>query len=986
MQQYREVKERHQDALVLFRVGDFFELFESDAETACRVLGLTLTSRDKAIPMAGFPHHALDAHVTRLVQGGYRVAVCDQVEDPASAQGLMRREVVRVLTPGTAMDDDLLDPRRPNHLVVVWPEGERVGLAWADLSTGLFQAADVDWLRLPDELGRIGPVECLHPEDASTRLLEVLRAVPGMLLLSRPAWNFEAATSRAALFHHFRVLTPAGFGFDERQPCLNSAGALLLYLQETCKANLAHLRRPKPYRPEGHLILDEVTRRSLELVRTMREGNREGSLLSFLDRTVTAMGARLFQESLLAPLTDRAAIEARLDAVAEFVEGHALRQDLRQRLDQVADLHRLSARAVAGRASPRDLAAVARTLRLLPELRGKLSAARAGLLRELERHLDSCQELSKLLDSALTEDPPAQLQEGGVIRKGHDAGLDGLRESARAGKEWLTRFQAEESARTGISSLKVVFTQTFGYCIEVSNSHARKVPGHYQRKQTLKNAERYVVPELKAQEEQVLAAEEQMRQREQELFVALRDKVGSQAGRLQRAGDVLARLDVLTALAELASVRGYCRPELCDEPLLEIKDGRHPVLDQSLPTGTVVPNDVLLGPDQGRLWLITGPNLSGKCVRGDTLVFTDRGLLPIKALMPEKAGVHEFIPLSCGVQGREGPARASHFYNGGQSPTLRVTTRLGFSLEGTPEHRLWVRHSDGREDWKRLADLDVGDRVVLEPNSDLWGSEVALKRDVPNLHGNTIQYKLPAALSPDLAYLLGVLLGDGTLTYENYVCFTNSDPWLVQEFQRIVREQFDCPVRVVGERGDYRICSKQIRMFLAANGLGYQNAVSKEIPGCIRCAPRDLVVAFLRGLFDTDGTVTRLGNVGYSTSSPRLAEEVQLLLLNLGIVASRRLKRTKSNPSYVLSINGEDALRYHERIGFGLPRKRARATLLSRAAPNPQVRPPPLDQSAQTGPGPNRVQAGQASGAEARQGDQLHFLHLHPQRAQYFLR
>jgi DNA mismatch repair protein MutS len=613
MQQYREVKERHPQALVLFRVGDFFELFDADAETASRVLGLTLTSRDKTIPMAGFPHHALDAHARKLVQAGYCVAVCDQVEDQAAAQGLVRREVVRVLTPGTVTEEELLDPRRANHLVAVWPQGDRVGLAWADLSTGDFQAADVAWERLGDELGRLAPAECLHPEDAAARLPELLRsAAAGAAHTARPGWTFEPATARAALFRNYKVLTPAGFGFDERQPCLSAAGALLLYLQETCKASLSHLRRPRPYRPEGHLILDEVTRRSLELTRTLREGGREGSLLSFLDRTVTPMGARLLQESLLAPLTDRAAIEARLDAVGEFVEAHALRRDLRGQLEQVADLHRLSGRAGTGRASPRDLATLSRTLRLLPDLRAALAGCKAKLLRELQRYLDPCPELAETLSLALAENPPADPRDGGVIRAGYDARLDELREAARSGKEWLARFQAEEATRTGIQGLKVGYNQVFGYYIEVTNAHARKVPGHYQRKQTLKNAERYVTPELKEHEERVLTAEEEMRQREHELFVALRQRVAAHANRLQRAGDVLARLDVLAALAELAAARNYRRPELSDEPELEIEDGRHPVLDQALPPGTVVGNDARLGPEHGRVWLITGPNLSGK--------------------------------------------------------------------------------------------------------------------------------------------------------------------------------------------------------------------------------------------------------------------------------------------------------------------------------------------------------------------------------------
>jgi DNA mismatch repair protein MutS len=613
MQQYREAKARHPGALVLFRVGDFFELFEADAGEAGRVLGLALTARDKTIPMAGFPHTALDAHVRKLVQAGHAVAVCDQVEEPGAAQGLMRREVVRVFTPGTLTEDDLLDPRRPNHLLAVWPKGERVGLAWADLSTGTFHAADVEVTRLGDEVGRLAPSECLHPDGAPPRLVALLReAAPGAALAGRPDWTFDPATARAALLRAFRVITPAGFGFEEDQPCLTAAGALLLYLQETCKAGLGHLRRPRPYRPEGHLLLDEFTRRSLELTRTLREGTREGSLLSYLDRTVTPMGARLLQESLLAPLTDRAAIDARLDAVGDLVEAHALRQGLRDRLAQAADLHRQSARAGTGRASPRDLAAVARTLRLLPDMRAELGRCRASLLRELERHLDPCPELAGALDATLADDPPADPRAGGVIREGADGRLDELRAAARSGKEWLARFQAEEAARTGIPSLKIGYSQVSGYYIEVGHAHARRVPAEYRRVSTLKNAERYSTPELKAQEEKVLSAEEELRQREAELFADLRQRVVAQAGRLQRAGDVLARLDVLAALAELASSRGYCRPEMTDEPVLEVEEGRHPVLDQSLPPGTFVPNDVVLGPGKGRLALLTGPNLSGK--------------------------------------------------------------------------------------------------------------------------------------------------------------------------------------------------------------------------------------------------------------------------------------------------------------------------------------------------------------------------------------
>jgi DNA mismatch repair protein MutS len=613
MQQYREAKERHPGMLLLFRMGDFYELFDADAEVVARDLGLTLTSRDKTIPMAGFPHHALESHLRKLLQLGHRVAVCDQVEDPALAKGLVRREVTRVVTPGTVTEDNLLEPRQANHLAAVWPRGHVVGLAWVELSTGQFQAADVAADRLADEFGRLAAAECLTTEADPGRLADQLRRTfPALTVTPRPDWTFDPETARASLFHHFGVRTLAGFGFRDDQPCVAAAGALLLYLQETLKASLAHLGRPAPFLHDRFLLLDDVTRRSLELTRTLREGSREGSLLAVLDRTVTAMGARLLQEWLLAPLTVRPEIEARLEAVAEFKEEHGLRGELREALGEAFDLQRLTARVSTGRASPRDLASVARTLRLLPRIKAKVTARSAALLRDLEARLELCPDLRAALDAALVDDPPLSPREGGIIRRGYDADLDALHAVARGGKEWIAKFQADEITRTGIASLKVGFNQVFGYYIEVTHTHVKKIPADYVRKQTLKNAERYITPELKEYEEKVLSAETKIHEREYELFLALRDQVAAQTPRLVQTAAALATLDVLAALAELASARNYCRPELRDEPVLEIRDGRHPVLDQSLPPGTFVPNDVSLDPAQGRVWLLTGPNMSGK--------------------------------------------------------------------------------------------------------------------------------------------------------------------------------------------------------------------------------------------------------------------------------------------------------------------------------------------------------------------------------------
>ncbi len=622
MQQYREAKERHPGMLLLFRMGDFYELFFEDAEVAGRVLGLTQTSRDGSIPMAGFPHRALETHLRTLLRSGHRVAICDQVEDAALAKGLVRREVTRVVTPGTLTEDDLLDPRQANHLVAIAPLSPNlrgaIGLAWVDLSTGLFHAADLASDRLLDHLARLTPSEVLVSEPLLRqgelpRVLDQLRTlVPGLTVAERPDWSFDPTTAGQALRQHFAVATLAGFGFEDHQPCLTAAGALVQYLQETLKTGLGHLSRLRPFAEHRYLFLDDVTRRSLELVRTLREGERTGSLLSVLDRTVTSMGARLLQDWVLTPLAEQAGIEARLDAVAELVDEHALRQDLRSALQEAFDLQRLTSRVSTGRATPRDLVAVGRTLKLLPRLKARITARRADLLRDLESRLELCPDLREMLETALVDEPPISAKEGGVIRRGYDADLDELHDIASSGKEWIARFQADEITRTGISSLKVGFNQVFGYYIEITHAHKNRIPADYQRKQTLKNAERYITPELKAYEEKVLTAEEKIHQREYDLFVALRDRVAEQTLRLLQTAEAMALLDVLAALAELAVERGYCRPRLSDESILRITEGRHPVLDQTLPAGTFVPNDVQFGADHGMFLLITGPNMGGK--------------------------------------------------------------------------------------------------------------------------------------------------------------------------------------------------------------------------------------------------------------------------------------------------------------------------------------------------------------------------------------
>jgi DNA mismatch repair protein MutS len=618
MSQYRALKARDPDALLLFRMGDFYEMFGDDAERGAALLGLTLTTRDKgtnAIPMAGFPHPALETYLARLVQAGQRAAVCEQVEDPKLAKGLVKREVVRVVTPGTLTDEGLLDPKSANYLAAVVEASGKLGLAWVELSTGRFALTGMMRTELADEIARLNPAETLISEtQLDSPWARLLRGRPGLALTSRPSWDFQAEQARNALFAHFKTTTLAGFGIDDHAAEVQAAGALVAYLGETQKSSIAHITRLTPFRRGDVLGLDETTRRSLELTRTLRDGKRDESLLSVIDQTVTPMGARLLSEWLTAPLTRPDAIAGRLDAVAEMVRDSSLRNDLRESLARAYDLERLAARVGTGRATPRDLVALAKTLALLPRIKARLAArtARSSRLGELEGAIELCPEVREAIESALVDDPPLALKEGGLIRAGYHPDLDELREIARGGKTWIARFQAEQVRRTGINNLKVGFNKVFGYYIEITHAQGAKVPADYIRKQTVKNAERYITPELKEYEDKVLRAEDRACELEYELFVTLRDRVSAEAPRLIQAGAALAQVDVFGSLAELAVRQNYCRPEIVEEPVLEIEAGRHPVLDALMPSGEFVPNESRLGPDSGTILLITGPNMAGK--------------------------------------------------------------------------------------------------------------------------------------------------------------------------------------------------------------------------------------------------------------------------------------------------------------------------------------------------------------------------------------
>lgn len=623
MRQYHEAKAACGDALLFFRMGDFYELFFDDAIKGAEILGLNVTSRDKdsenPTAMAGFPHHQLDSYLHKVIKAGCRAAVCEQMEDPKQAKGIVKREVTRVVSAGTLTDEGLLDPRQANYVAAVCIARDKtsknqsdpmVGIAWAELSSGRFEAGTFPKSRIEDELERIGPAEVIYREDD-------VRFSPDTTApwcwTARPAWSFAEDAARETLCKQFSVHNLEGFGFESSDaPAVRAAGGVLTYLQETQRGDLDHFRSLISHRKSGLLQIDAATRRSLEVVRTLRSGNREGSLLGVVDRTCTPMGSRLLADWIAAPLIDIEAINHRLDAVEELSGDSQLRGDVRTTLKQTFDLTRVLGRIATGRTGPRDLQQVARTLSHLPKLKARLADRKPERLQFVEAHLHLCPELRSQLDSALADECPISASDGNFIRAGFDDELDSLRDLARGGKEWIAAYQRGQMDQTGIPNLKVGFNKVFGYYLEVSNSHKDKVPQEFIRKQTLKNCERYITPELKEYEEKVLAADEKASSREQMLFQDLRAKTHRHLSILQEVAMAIAELDTLGSLAEMASGRGWVRPTLTDDSVLRIDAGRHPVLDVTLPQGEFVPNDCVQSPEAGMIQLITGPNMAGK--------------------------------------------------------------------------------------------------------------------------------------------------------------------------------------------------------------------------------------------------------------------------------------------------------------------------------------------------------------------------------------
>ncbi|MDT8441326.1 MAG: DNA mismatch repair protein MutS [Desulfuromonadales bacterium] len=622
MQQYLEIKADHPDAILFFRLGDFYEMFLDDAVVASRILDITLTSRNKGadeeIPLCGIPFHSCQPYIAKLVQHGHKVAICEQVEDPKTAKGIVRREVVRVVSPGLVVDSGTIDPRRNNYLLAVAGRESAdaaCGLGFVDITTGEFRITELDGLdAVAGEILARDPAEVLLPDGSDGAWLHdrLQVSLAGRTVNRVAEWALSDDRTVQLLGEFFPDGSLEAFGCADLPGARLAAGMLLHYLREARQGAVSHLQPPRTYHCRDYMVLDEFTRRNLELTATLHDGKRHGSLLGVLDRTVTAMGARKLRHWITHPLVDLDRIRARHAAVAELVEESLRRDELRERLDGIHDLERLNGRIAMATGNAKDLVALQVSLQRLPAIKVLLAELQSPLLDRLRDAIDPLDDVVALIGQAIVDDPPFVLREGGLIRAGYHAGLDELRQISREGKGWIARLEQEEKARTGIASLKVRFNRVFGYYIEITRSHLDRVPDDYQRKQTLANAERFITPALKEYEEKVLGAEEKLVEIEYDLFQQVRRQVAAEGERIRAVADCLATLDVLLGLADLAHERDYCLPAMDESTELLIVEGRHPVIEAMSLGERFVANDVRLDTAQNQILIITGPNMAGK--------------------------------------------------------------------------------------------------------------------------------------------------------------------------------------------------------------------------------------------------------------------------------------------------------------------------------------------------------------------------------------
>ena len=614
MQQYMQIHDEYPDCLLLFRLGDFYELFFEDAKTASRELELTLTGKDCGLeeraPMCGVPFHSVNAYIEKLIERGYKVAICEQMEDPALAKGLVKRDVVRVITAGTVTDPTMLDEKTNNYLMSVATDGDKAGIAFADVSTGEFYVSEPDVKILRSEILRIAPTEIIVSDPVSFR--EKTGNLSGILISGQNSSWFQYHNARETLCNHFGLPHLSGIGLEDHRLAAGAAGALMKYLGETQKNSLEHITTLRYARSGNAMLLDPNTRRNLELTESLRGKGKKGTLLNLLDRTCTAMGGRLLRTWVEQPLISGEEINRRLDAVEELVRNRMTGMTLAEELDGVYDMERLLSKVSYRNLNARDCLALCASFKRIPSIRLLLSEMTCSELTGIREALDPLEDLTSLLDEAISPDAPVLITEGGLIRDGYSPVLDEYREAQTNGKQWILELEQKEREETGIRNLRVQYNKVFGYYIEITKSFLNQVPERYIRKQTLTNAERFMTPELKEMEQKIIGAQEQSVRLELQLFNEIREKIAGEIQRIQKTANAVKKLDVYQGLSRTAAENRYVRPEIVSDGTLSIKNGRHPVVEQSLNDNSFVPNDTYLDQEENRMMIITGPNMAGK--------------------------------------------------------------------------------------------------------------------------------------------------------------------------------------------------------------------------------------------------------------------------------------------------------------------------------------------------------------------------------------
>lgn len=812
-QQYLDIKAQYPDSILMFRMGDFYEMFDQDAEIAARELDITLTARSfskegEKTPMAGIPHHAAEGYIAKLIERGYHVAICDQMTEP-DGRGPVEREVTRVLTPGTVIEPEMLSQNRPNYLLAVVPFGDvekgewqTAGIAYADITTGEFCATQLIGenvgLLVLEELARLTPREVLMPTSWAQRGVSLPN---GSHLTAYEDWHFELETAQDTLLRHFKIKTLQSFGMDDQAFAISAAGAILQYLYATQRGNLAQLVSLQSYSTTHFMVLDHFTRRNLELTETIRARKTRGSLLGILDRTVTAMGARLLHTWIAQPLLDLSLLNARLNAVEALTKDEAQRQALREPLKQVADIERLANRLIIGRANPRDLLALRQSLCVIPELHTLLQPLTA--FNPLLKHLDPCQEACDLIQSAIDDHAPTVLNHVGVIRAGFSEELDSIIQASQHAREWIAQLEPKERERSGIASLKVGFNKVFGYYIEITHAHASKIPDDYIRKQTLVNAERYITPELKEYESLVLNAEEQILSVERRLFQEICETLNQYAQRIIKVARAIAHVDGFLSLAEVAVREGYSRPILTNDDRLLIRDGRHPVVEKLLEAGArYVSNDTHFD-THSRIHIITGPNMSGKST-----------YIRQVAIITLMAQIGSFVPADEAVIGlvdrifaRIGAQDEIH---AGQSTFMVEMVETARLLSGSTKNSLLILDEVGRGT-STYDGLAIA-RAVIEyihnnPRLNcrtLFATHYHELTELPNVLPRTHNYNVAVTEEhEDIVFLHKVITGGADRSYGVHVAQLAGMPKPVVERARELLQQLET------QSGDFRPLSEK---------------------------------------------------------------------------------------------------------------------------------------------------------------------------------